>query len=131
MSRTLLVGTLLLLCTALTGCSQTKSASVVAKPTIPTTEATCLARGGSWTSLGLPMPGKPKTCDLKATDAGKACTDSNQCEGACLATAEAVSGNSATGSCSDYLANFGNVLLVNDGVVEQINVECSMSASGR
>ena len=123
MSLKRLAGALVLASAALTGCSQTKSASVVAKPTLPTTEASCLARGGSWTSLGLPMPGKPKTCDLKTTDAGKACTDSNQCEGVCLAPAEAVSGNRATGSCSAYLANFGNVLLVNDGIVEQINVE--------
>ena len=108
---------------AVAGCSQVGSAAVVAKPTIPTTEATCLARGGSWTTLGLPMPDKPRTCDLKSTDAGKACTDSDQCQGACIAPVGAISGKPASGSCSAYLANFGDVLLVTDGVVERVNVE--------
>ena len=69
------------------------------------------------------MPDKPKTCDLKATDSGKACTDSKQCQGACLAPAGAAAGTAATGSCSPYVANFGNVGLVPNGTVEQVNVE--------
>ena len=113
----------LFLVLAAIGCSRQPNSSAVAKPTIPTTEAECLARGGSWTTLGLPMPDKPKTCDLKATDSGKTCTDSSQCQGACLAPATAAAGAAATGSCSAYLANFGNVSLVTNGVVEQLNVE--------
>ena len=116
---------LLILCVGITlaACSQIDSRPVGAKPTIPTTEAECLDRGGSWTTLGLPMPDKPKTCDLKASDAGKVCTDSTQCQGACLAPPGAVSGGAATGACSAYLTNAGNLLLVTDGVVERLNVE--------
>ena len=108
---------------ALFGCSHPTAPVAVTKPVIPKTEAECIARGGSWTTLGLPMPDKPKICDLKAVDAGKACSDSNQCQGACLAPADATTGSVAPGSCSPYLANFGNVGLVTNGKVEQVNVE--------
>ena len=108
---------------ALLGCSQPASPPAVVKPTIPTTEAECLARGGSWTTLGLPMPDKPKTCDLKATDSGKNCSDSKQCQGVCLAPAGVAAGTAASGSCSPYVANFGNVSMVTNGIVEQVNVE--------
>ena len=108
---------------ALLGCTQPETRVAVTKPSIPKTEAECITRGGSWTTLGLPMPDKPKTCDLKADDSGKACTDSVQCQGACLAPSGAVTGAVATGSCSPYVANFGNVGLVTNGKVEQVNVE--------
>jgi hypothetical protein len=108
---------------ALLGCSQPAAPIAVTKPVIPKTEAECIARGGSWTTLGLPMPDKPKTCDLKTNDSGRTCTDSKQCQGACLAPAGVATGAVATGSCSPYVANFGNVGLVTDGKVEQVNVE--------
>jgi hypothetical protein len=104
-------------------CSQPSPASSVTKPVVPKTEAACLAQGGSWTTLGLPSPNKPKICDLKTTDAGKACTDTTHCQGICLAPADAANGATAAGSCSPYVANFGNVSLVVDGKVEHRNVE--------
>jgi hypothetical protein len=115
--------TVLLLGIALLGCSDPAEPVAGEKPTIPTTEAECVAQGGSWRALGLPMPNKPKSCDLKAADAGKSCSDSSQCQGACLAPADATAGAATTGSCSAYLANFGNVVLVTDGKVERVNVE--------
>jgi len=93
------------------------------KPTIPTTESECVAKGGAWTILGLPYPDKPKVCDLKATDAGAACSDSKACEGVCLAAESTPVGTKATGRCSPYVRNFGNLLLIRNGVVEQFNVE--------
>jgi len=93
------------------------------KPTIPTSESECVAKGGAWTTLGLPYPDKPKVCDLKATDAGIACSDSKGCEGVCLAAESTPTGTKATGRCSPYVRNFGNLLLIKNGVVEQFNVE--------
>ena len=40
------------------------------------------ARGQRW---GFPCTDKLEDCDLKAMDSGKVCTDSKQCQGACLA----------------------------------------------
>ena len=102
--------------------AQAPSAKVV-KPAVPATEPECVGRGGSWTTLGLPAPGKPKICDLKTKDSGKSCTDSSQCEGSCLAPSKATPGTAAAGSCSEYVANFGNVTQVSNGKVEQINVD--------
>lgn len=95
----------------------------VEKPEVPGTEAGCLAKGGHWTTLGLPMPDKPKTCDLKATDAGRPCVDGSQCQGECVAPEAATSGDKARGQCSAYLSDFGNVLRVSHGTVEAINIE--------
>jgi hypothetical protein len=95
----------------------------VEKPSIPVTESDCNARGGNWTMLGLPYPGKPKICDLKASDAGKACADSKHCQGICFASNDAKPGEKAVGQCSPYLSNFGNVLHVESGRVKQMNVE--------
>jgi hypothetical protein len=46
------------------------------KPTIPATQAECLAIGGHWGRMGAPLPFD--TCDVSATDAGKLCIDSSQ-----------------------------------------------------
>ena|SRR6218665_1890633 len=102
--------------------AQTPSVKVV-KPVVPTTEPECIGRGGNWTTLGLPAPGKPKICDIKTNDSGKSCTDSSQCEGSCLAPGKAGPGTATAGSCSTYVANFGNVTQVKNGKVEQINVD--------
>jgi hypothetical protein len=109
------------LCLLMAGCAQ--FAVPVAKPVIPQTEAECIAKGGAWTTLGLPMPDKPKTCDLKATDSGKACADSNECQGICLAPESAQAGSRTKGQCSAYLSNFGNVRQVTGGIAEELNVE--------
>ena len=95
----------------------------VAKPQVPTNEADCLQRGGAWTTLGLPMPGKAKVCDLKTKDAGKSCTDSKQCEGVCLADKDAEEGASTAGACSAYVAEFGTYKRVTAGKVQKLSVQ--------
>jgi hypothetical protein len=92
-------------------------------PPIPQTESECNARGGHWTTLGLPDADKPKTCDLKTSDSGKRCFDSSECEGSCIAPDHIQSGHTASGLCSEYVSNFGNLRLVEDGKVELLNVE--------
>ncbi len=104
-------------------CAGQRSVATVAKPSIPQTEAACGARGGNWTTLGLPYPGKPKVCDLKATDSGKVCSDSSECQGSCVAPDSVASGLKTTGTCSAYVSNFGNVKLVEHGKVVLLNVE--------
>ena len=101
------------------------SASSVAKdkPQVPKAEAECKAKGGNWTALGLPSPGETKVCDLKATDAGRQCRSSKQCEGVCLAPEAAKTGSKARGQCSPFVLNFGNVHAVEGGVITDWNVE--------
>jgi hypothetical protein len=104
-------------------CAGPRLAATVAKPAVPQTAAECVARGGHWTTLGVPYPGKPKVCDLKATDSGKACSDSSECQGSCVAPDSVATGLKATGTCSSYLSNFGNVKLVEHGKAMLLHVE--------
>jgi hypothetical protein len=62
-------------------------------------------------------------CDVKTADAGRSCTDFNECQGICVAPGGKETGDSATGTCSAYMANFGNVSQVINGKVENSNVE--------
>ncbi|MDE2157230.1 MAG: hypothetical protein KGJ32_15300 [Xanthomonadaceae bacterium] len=107
----------------ISACADPRVAATVAKPAIPQTAAECAARGGNWTALGLPFPGKPKVCDLKAADSGKACSDSSECQGSCVAPDNIASGAKASGTCSAYVSNFGNVKIVEHGKVVLLNVE--------
>ena len=93
------------------------------KPAVPDTEKACLAAGGSWTTLGLPYPDKPKMCDLKTTDSGKSCEASDQCQGVCLAPKNAPEGSKAAGSCSTYLTEWGCYFVVEQNEVQRICVE--------
>lgn len=90
---------------------------------LPQSQAECEAAGGAWTVLGLPFPGKPASCDLKAKDAGKSCSDSKECEGLCLAPAASKAGSRTTGLCSTYVRNFGNIHSVEAGTVRDWNIE--------
>lgn len=70
-------------------------------------EQDCLDQGGAWGPQGR---AQTDMCDLPATDAGKSCTDSSQCQGLCLA-----SGTPATGACSPRTINFGCHDIMADG----------------
>jgi hypothetical protein len=108
---------------SVSACANPRLAATVAKPAVPQTAAECSARGGNWTALGLPYPGKPKVCDLKTTDSGKVCSDSSECQGSCLAPERVMSGTHAVGTCSAHVSNFGNIRLVEHGKVESLDVE--------
>ncbi|WP_440225332.1 hypothetical protein ACQQ2N_08765 [Dokdonella sp. MW10] len=87
---------------------------------VPATESACLARGGSWTQLGrAPV----KQCLLQTGDAGKACTDREQCEGLCLAPEGTADGDRVQGTCSADTNRFGCRSLVRDGVVTTLCVD--------
>jgi hypothetical protein len=56
-------------------------AETPAPPSVPQSRAECEAAGGTWDDVqGL---GHVLGCNPRTTDAGKVCTDSDQCEGAC------------------------------------------------
>jgi len=85
-----------------------------------THEAECAAVGGQWTQLGrAPV----KQCLRQTTDAGKACTDSEQCEGQCIAPEGSVDGTVVAGSCSVDTNPFGCQQRLRDGVASTICVD--------
>ena len=53
----------------------------------------CELSGGKWERIGA-----ADHCNPKATDGGKACTDTSQCQGACLV--ESIT--ATAGTCSEY-----------------------------
>lgn len=104
-------------------CAGQRSVATASTPSIPQTETECSARGGNWTMLGIPYPDKPKVCDLKAADAGKVCSDSSECQGACVAPDGVADGIEVTGTCSAYVSNFGHLRMVEHGKVELLDVD--------
>lgn len=88
------------------------------KPAIPSTESACKAAGQFWSEQGL--PGSPKSCAVKTTDAFKICTDSLQCQGSCLVAKDLPLGAKAIGSCSEWVANFSCYKYIEDGRVRMI-----------
>jgi len=110
------LASIVLLSTA--GCASQVTELPLTKPRIPDTETECLGLGGNWTRLGLQM-----RCDVKTADGGKACTDSSECQGACLAAEDTQAGRAAIGKCSPYRANFGGVTFVERGKAVRYNVE--------
>ena len=70
----------------------------------PQDKAACTAQGGTWTEKG--GRGHPAGCRLPTKDGGKACTDSAQCEGACV-----------RGACSDHTPVTGCGIMENGKTV--------------
>ena len=62
-------------------------------------------------------------CDIRTTDAGRACTDSSQCQATCLGPNGVHAGDRVIGACSAYVANFGNITKIENGKVVLLNVE--------
>lgn len=82
-------------------------------------EKNCLEQGGKWMKAGLldhPM------CIFKASDAGKACTDSKQCEYRCYAHTPILPGSEkkTTGSCQATSNPFGCNSVVKDGIAQPV-----------
>jgi hypothetical protein len=65
-------------------------------PAEPTTRADCEAAGGRWGRFGLRQL---EMCDLPAPDAGKVCSDKQDCVSACVAPESAAVGSQAQGTC--------------------------------
>ena len=81
----------------------------------PTTAETCRDRGGHWGPQGL--LGRDG-CVLPYADAGKRCTDGDQCLGDCRAVDGASfprPGQAATGQCQRTTSPFGCFTRIEDG----------------
>jgi len=95
------------------------------KTNLPKTRKDCLQRGGEWRKYG---PHPLKECVLKASDAGRFCTDDDQCFGSCLAKIlpserrEMMGGKSLkrNGTCSPTYNIIGCVAIVNQGTARLI-----------
>jgi hypothetical protein len=109
-----------LLFALLAGCAQPELQIPIAKLVVPRTEQGCTSAGGHWGPMGF---FRNVGCDIKTTDAGKSCSDSSQCRASCLGPKGALAGSAVAGSCSAYLANFGNVVTVENGKAVLLNVE--------
>lgn len=105
----------LLAALALAGCAQTSTAVTPAAtmPVAPETEEGCKAAGGSWGRVG--MMGT-LACTMPAPDAGKACSDSDECAGQCWS--DAAPGTTAKGMCQPTNMPFGCHSEVKGGVVQ-------------
>jgi hypothetical protein len=99
----------------------TQPAQRPAEPASPVaSESACLQRGGQWTQLGrAPV----KQCLLRTADAGKACSDSEQCEGLCLAPQGSADGATVAGACSADTNRFGCQQRMADGVAATLCVD--------
>lgn len=97
----------------------------------------CLSKGGRWQVLGFSGPG----CNLPTTDAGQACKDSKECEGACFAYPDGIMKETEpgllfpdldaieelnaqeeeiVGYCSEWKSNYSLLILVENGKIQAI-----------
>ena len=94
---------------------------------VPWDKETCEARGGKWGYVGLL---REERCNLPTLDAGKVCSNQNECEGACLADLSKEEQDRVTkqkeiietkGECTSWLLTIGSCdAYVEDGKVDSI-----------
>ena len=78
-------------------------------------EQACVAQQGEWRKVG---KRQRFACILPASDAGKACTDSSQCEVACVSPSlSAQPAGEVTGQCQATTHRFGCRAFVENGKV--------------
>ena len=82
--------------------------------------ARCRSAGGECAHAGRVCP---SACVRRSTDFGKACTAREDCQGQCLAPANAENSQRVAGSCSPLLWNAGCFKSMRDGVVAEICVD--------
>jgi len=80
------------------------STQQAAAPSAQTLAAECAAKGGSVQPVG---KAQIPTCVVPYADAGKACTDKSQCEGACILEGNLEPANDVTGQCQKTNRQFG------------------------
>ena len=88
----------------------------------------CEAKGGQWGRIGL---SPVLRCNLPTSDAGKECSDSDECEGVCMVELSTDDGARAkrgeiiyaNGKCSAWEITVGCHALVQDGIVVLICID--------
>ena len=83
------------------GCAGSGARPSAEKPVPPvaTTETECLSLGGTWGLHGATEVAGP-FCASPTADGGKACSDSLECQGRCLADSSSSPGAQARGKCA-------------------------------
>ena len=80
----------------------------------------CEKTGGKWQKRGS-EPASVYSCIMPAKDAGKACTDSSQCQSLkCIPPNTAVSGSRTTGKCYGWEYYVGCTPVVEKGVAQAV-----------
>ena len=92
--------------------------------TTPTDKESCEALGGIWGRVGLSLN---EECNLPTSDAGKECSDSDDCEGSCIAELSKEDQDKARqgvvytkGKCTAWKITLGCQAFVEDGKVRGI-----------
>ena len=78
-----------------------------AQPAAPSAEnlaSACVAKGGSIQPVG---KAQIPTCVIPYADAGKVCTDKNQCEGSCILEGNIETTGAVAGTCQKTNSLFG------------------------
>ncbi|WP_461535031.1 hypothetical protein [Spongorhabdus nitratireducens] len=111
----------------LTACSHINTANSSSKQALPsglslveqaqllTTKAACEQHGGNWQKVGKLQR---FTCILPASDAGKSCTDSSQCQVSCTVAGNVRPGDRVSGQCTATTHQFGCRTYVSNGQAE-------------
>lgn len=95
----------------LAGCAA-PSPQQAAAPSAETLASACSAKGGSIQPVG---KAQIPTCVVPYADAGKACTDKSQCQGACIAEGNLESQGAASGTCQKTNRQFGCFARIENG----------------
>ncbi len=93
---------------------------------IPQDKETCEVQGGEWGRFGLTIK---EQCNLPTSDAGKTCSNQNECEGACIVELSEEEQDRVTkqnevietnGKCTPWLFTYDCNAYVKDGKVDSI-----------
>jgi hypothetical protein len=90
------------------------------QPQAATNKQDCLGSGGQW--IMHDTPNAKYKCDPPTKDAGKACTDSSQCEAYCVTSKVVNFGTKTTGECSRY-HEYISIQTVHNGIAQPVAVE--------
>ena len=106
------------------GCGITNQPA--SRDNIPQDKETCEARRGEWGRFGLVIK---EQCNLPTSDAGKICSNQNECEGACIVELSEKEQDRLTkqneiietnGRCTSWLLTYDCNAYVKDGKVDSI-----------
>jgi Family of unknown function (DUF6174) len=108
---------------AVTACATSSQDNLASGPM--SSPGACAASDGEWISFKDLYPHEDLgegdmrrfICNLRTHEAGKACTDNQQCKGYCAAPDGAASGQEVAGECSAYVQRVNGTLTVVDGKV--------------
>ena len=82
----------------------------------------CENRGGTFGQFFESPPGTPGQCNMPTNDAGKICTDSNQCESVCYDPKYSRTGSQVTGECYSSTI-YDCIAVIKNGTV--VDTSCS------